>query len=169
MLAICGVVLGAGACRAPADRTTPSRLSSQITAADSLAIVRSAWRTVTASHASRRALRLWSLATPNTVGIVPLSETVTDALLREGISVVPRGQAGDDTVVFHIARWQADPDSGRVILEIHSDWTSVLRAGARSCRAGSGNIEQVRVTRLGSDWRSERRTVTHGDAACVPL
>jgi hypothetical protein len=170
MLAICGVVLGAGACLAPADRTTPSQPSSQITSGDSLAIVRTAWRTVTAGHASRRALQLWSLPTPDTVGIVPLSHTVTDVLVREGISVVRRRQAGDDTVVFHIARWQSDPDSGRVILEIRSAWTTVLGAGARACRAGSGNIEQLRVTRLGSGWRSERRgPVMHGDAACVPL
>jgi hypothetical protein len=170
MLAICCIVLGSGACQAASDRTIPNEHSSQITSGDSVAIVRAAWRTVTAGHSSHRALELWSVSAPDTVGIVPLSHTITDALVREGISVVSRHQAGDDTIVFHIARWQSDPDSGRVVLEIRSAWTTVLGDGARACRAGSGNIEQLRVTRRGSDWSSKPwGPVMHGDAACVPI
>jgi hypothetical protein len=169
VLAICGIVLGAGACPAQGSRT-PTVASSQLTSSDTVAIVRAAWRIVTAGHASRRVLRLWSPLAPDTVGVVPLSRTVTDALTREGISVVARRLAGDDTVVLHIARWQLDPDSARVILEIRSAWTTVLGAGARACRTGSGNIEQLRVTRRNGEWRSEPRgPVMHGDKACVPL
>ena len=169
-LAICGIVLSAGACLAQRAKTTPTKASSPITSSDSVAIVRAAWRTVTAGHASRQVLRLWSPLAPDTVGLVPLSHTITDALIREGISVVARRLAGDDTVVFHIARWQSDPDSARVILEIRSAWTTVLGAGARACRTGSGNIEQLRVARRDGEWRSERRgPVMHGDKVCVPL
>jgi hypothetical protein len=170
LLAICGIVLGAGACLAQGANTNPVRASSQVTSSDSVAIVRVAWQTVTAGHASRRALRLWSPLATDTVGLVPLSRAITNALTREGIPVVARRLAGDDTVVFHIARWQSDPDSARVVLEIRSAWTTVLGAGARACRTGSANIEQLRVTRRDAEWRSDPRgPVMHGDNACVPL
>lgn len=170
MLAICGIVLGAGECLAQGARITPRRGSSQITSSDSAAIVRAAWRTVSAGHASRRVVRLWSPLAPGTVGLVQLSPTITDALARDRISIVSRRQAGDDTVVFHIARWQSDPGSGDVILEIRSAWTTVLGAGARACRTGSGNVEQLRVTRRNGEWRSEQGgPVMHGDNVCVPL
>jgi hypothetical protein len=170
ILAICGTMLVGGAYSASGAQTTPLRASSKITSSDSVAIVRAAWQTVTAGHASRRVVRLWSQLAPGIVGLVPLSRTIIDALVREGIPVVSRRQAGDDTVVFHIARWQSDPDSRRVVLEIRSAWTTVLGAGTRACRTGSGNIEQLRVTRGDRKWRSEQRgPVMHGDNVCVPL
>lgn len=147
----------------------PVRASSQVTSHDSVAIVRAAWGTVTAGHASRRAVRLWSPLARDT-RIVPLSRTIIDRLVRGGISVVPRQRAGDDTVVFQITRWKSDPDSRRAVLEIHSSWTTVLGTGARACRAGSGNIEQLAVSYRDGQWRSEPRgPVMHGDNACVPL
>jgi hypothetical protein len=167
MLAICGTMLAGGACLASGAQTIPVRA---ITPSDSVAIVRAAWQTVTAGHASRRVVRLWSRLAPETVGLVPLSRTITDAIARDGIPVVARRWAGDDTVVFHIARWESDPHSGRVILEIRSAWTTVLRAGARACRTGSGNIEQVEVTQRQGEWRAKQRgPVMHGDQICVPL
>ena len=170
MLAICGMMFVGGTCLVAGAQTTPGRASSQVTSLDSIAIVRAAWRTVTAGHASRRAVRLWSPLVRDTVPIVPLSRTIIDSLIRGGISVVPRQQAGDDTVVFQITRWQADPRSRRVILEIRSSWTTVLDTGVRACRTGSGNVEQLRVSYRDGQWRSEQRgPVMHGDNVCVPL
>ena len=151
-------------------QSAPGRASSRVTSHDSVAIVRAAWRTVTAGHASRRAVRLWSPLAQDTVRIVPLSRTIIDGLVREGISVVPRRQAGDDTVVFQITRWRSDPDSRRVILEIHSSWTTILGTGAQACRTGSANVEQLPVSYRDGQWRSEpRRPVMHGDNVCIPL
>ena len=170
MLAICAVMcLGASWLVAGA-QGVPVRASSQVTSHDSVAIVRAAWGTVTAGHASRRVVRLWSPPIRDTVRIVPLSRTIIDGLVRGGISVVPRQQAGDDTVVFQITHWKSDPDSRRVVLDIHSSWTTILGTGARACRAGSGNIEQLAVSYRDGQWRSEQRgPVMHGDNACVPL
>ena len=170
ILAICTTILVGGDWLVAGAQSAPVRASSQVTSHDSVAIVRAAWRTVTAGHASRRAVRLWSPLARDTVGIVPLSRTIIDGLVRGGISVVPRRQAGDDTVVFQITRWQSDPDSGRVILEIRSSWTTVLGTGARACRTGSGNVEQLPVSYRDGQWRSEQRgPVMHGDNVCVPL
>jgi hypothetical protein len=170
MLAICATMsVGASWLVAGAQRA-PVRASSQVTSHDSVAILRAAWRTVTAGHTSRRAVRLWSPLARDTVRIVLLSRAIIDGLVRGGISVVPRRQAGDDTVVFQITRWQSDPDSRRVILEIRSSWTTVLGTGARACRTGSGNVEQIRVSYRDGEWTSEQRgPVMHGDNVCVPL
>jgi len=170
MLAICATMSVGASWLVAGAQSAPVRASSQITSHDSVAIVRAAWRTVTASHASRRAVRLWSPLARDTVRIVLLSRTIIDGLVRGGISVVPRRQAGDDTVVFQITRWQSDPDSRRVILEINSSWTTVLGTGARACRTGSGNVEHLRVSYRNGEWISEqRRPVLHGDNVCVPL
>ena len=170
ILAICATMSVCGAWLVAGAQSAPVRASSQITSQDSVAIVRAAWRTVTAGHASRRAVRLWSPPARDTVGIFPLSPTIIDGLVRGGISVVQRRQAGDDTVVFQITRWQSDPDSRRVILEIRSSWTTVLGTGARACRTGSGNVEQLRVSYRNGEWTSEQRgPVMHGDNVCVPL
>jgi hypothetical protein len=170
MLAICATMSVGGAWLVAGAQSAPVRASSQVTSHDSVAIVRAAWRTVTAGHASRRAVRLCSPLARDTVGIVPLSRTIINGLVRGGISVVPRRQAGDDTVVFQITRWQSDPGSRRVILEIRSSWTTVLGAGARACRTGSGNVEQLRVSYRDGEWTSEQwGPVMHGDNVCVPL
>ena len=170
MLAICATISIGGAWLVAGAQSPPVRASSQVTSHDSVAIVRAAWRTVTASHASHRAVRLWSPLARGTVGIVPLSRSIIDGLVRGGISVVPRRQAGDDTVVFQITRWQSDPHSRRVILEINSSWTTVLGTGARACRTGSGNVEHLRVSYRNGEWTSERwGPMMHGDNVCVPL
>jgi hypothetical protein len=170
MLAICATISVGGAWLAAGGQSAPVRASSQVTSQDSVAIVRAVWRTVTAGHASHRAVRLLSPLARDTVGIVPLSPTIIDRLVRGGISIVPRRQAGDDTVVFRITRWESDPDSRRVILEIRSSWTTVLGTGARACRTGSGNVEQLRVSYRAGEWTSEQRgPVMHGDNVCVPL
>jgi hypothetical protein len=170
MLAICATMSVGASWLVAGAQSAPVRASSQVTSHDSVAIVRAAWRTVTAGPASRRAVRLWSPLARDTVRIVPLSRTIIDGLVRGGISVVPRRQAGDDTVVFQITRWQSDPDSRRVILEIRSSWTTVLGTGARACRTGSSNVEHLRVSYRDGQWRSEQLgPVMHGDNVCVPL
>ena len=170
MLAICATMSVGGAWLVAGAQSAPVRASSRVTSHDSVAIVRAAWLTVTAGHASRRAVRLWSPLARDTVRIVLLSRTIIDGLVRGGISVVPRRQAGDDTVVFQITRWQSDPDSRRVMLEIRSSWTTILGAGAQACRTGSGNVEHLRVSYRDGEWRSEQRApVMHGDNVCVPL
>jgi hypothetical protein len=170
ILAICATVSAGGAWLVAGAQSAPARASSQVTSQDSVAIVRAAWRTVTAGHASHRAVRLLSPRARDTVGIVPLSPAVIDGLVRGGISIVSRRQAGDDTVVFQITRWQSDPDSRQVVLEIRSSWTTVLGTGARACRTGSGNVEHLRVSYGDGEWRSEQRgPVMHGDNVCVPL
>jgi len=170
ILAICTMMSVGCSWLVAGAQSAPVRASSQVTSHDTVAIVRAAWRTVTAGHASRRAVRLWSPLARDKVRTVPLSLTVIDSLVRGGISVVPRQRAGDDTVVFQITRWQSDPNSRRVILEIRSSWTTVLGTGARACRSASGNVEQLPVSYRDGQWRSgQRGPVMHGDNVCVPL
>jgi hypothetical protein len=170
MVAICTMMsLGASWLVAGAQSPAVRASSSPVTSYDSIAIVRAAWRTVTAGHPSDRALRLWSPPARGMVRMVRLSRTVIDSLVRGGISVVPRRQAGDDTVVFQITRWQSDSDTRRVVLEIRSSWTTVLGTGARACRTGSGNVERIPVSYRNGQWRSEPRgPVMHGDKVCIP-
>src|SRR4026207_2051761 len=111
ILAICTMMSVGCSWLVAGAQSAPVRASSQVTSHDTVAIVRAAWQTVTAGHASRRAVRLWSPLARDTVRIVRLSRTVIDSLVRGGISVVQRRQAGDDTVVFQITRWRADPNS----------------------------------------------------------
>ena len=166
--AILGVAVAAAACLERSPATPPTRRAAAAPRSDSAAILHAAWQVATENRHPGRALWLWAPSAPDTVRAVPLSPAVRGALVGRGIPASERRPAGDDTVVFRVTRWQAD--SAGVLVELLSAWTTVLGAGARRCRKGSGNIEQFRVRRRGGEWRAEPAgPVAHGDNACAPL
>lgn len=100
--------------------------------------------------------------------VVSVSPELRALLVRSGVPASERRPLGDDTVVFHVATWQAD--SAGVLIEFKSAWTTILgRLGSR-CRTGSVNYESVRVRHREQGWSAEPIfPVMHGDDVCVPI
>ena len=142
-----------------------------VTPVDSAWVLRAVWDVVAAGWGARETgpvLWLWAPAVADSGRVVPLSPALRTALTRRGIPAGVRRPAGDDTVVFRITGWRAAPDGADV--EVVSAWTTVLAGRTRACRAGSGNVERLRVRRREGRWTAERAgPVLHGDDACVPV
>lgn len=135
---------------------------------DSAAILEAVWRQAVSTQSRLRATQLWVPTTADTSRVLAMSAPLRRLLLDRGMPLTDRQTAGDDTVTFHIANWQNE--SGAILVEVHSSWTTVLGAAPRRCRTGSGNVEQFRVTSLSGTWTAVLTgPVMHGDRVCTPI
>jgi hypothetical protein len=134
---------------------------------DSADILRTAFRFVAQGHnARRRVLWFWTPTAADSTA-VSTSPDIRAILIASGLTASENRPVGDDTVVFHVRSWKVDPES--VLLELRSAWTEV-RKGNRPCRAGSGNVERVRLRRTNGEWiASHDGPVIHGDNVCAPF
>lgn len=135
---------------------------------DTVAMIAAAWEQTSAGHRGHRAALLRFPGLADTGRIVRLSPAVRAGLARRAIPVTERSVVGDDTVLFHVARFESD--SAGATVEMRSGWTTVLGAGARRCRTGSGNVERVVIRRTPTGWGAGvRGPIIHGDRVCAPI